>query len=121
MITTDVQGVDHTIEITVNDRHNMDSACPEDTFPCLADGALAVKLDGQESLASPGEVNLGPGVAISAVNLPSVCRSFWVREVSAFEEKSVNLDGVRQIFTRTYCVLTLALHVGRAISPERSS
>jgi len=57
MITKDIQGVDHTIEI-------------------FADGALSVKLDGQESLLSPAEVTLGPGVAISAVNLPGACRSF---------------------------------------------
>eukprot|EP00903_Cladosiphon_okamuranus_P021427 g19696.t1 len=76
MITKDVEGVDHTIEISVTDPHSLDSSCPEGVSPCLADGALSVKLDGQESLFSPGEVTLGPGVAISAVNLPGACRSF---------------------------------------------
>eukprot|EP00752_Nemacystus_decipiens_P004852 g4415.t1 len=76
VITTDVQGIDHTIEITVTDPPNLDSSCPEGVPPCLANGALSVKLDGRESLLSPGEVTLGPGVAISAVNLPGSCRSF---------------------------------------------
>ena len=76
MITTDTQGVDHTIEIFVNDPHNLQSACPAGASPCLADGALTVKLDGRDSLVAPGEVTLGPGVAISAVNLPGACRTF---------------------------------------------
>lgn len=76
IITTDVQGVDHTIEIFVTDPHHLDSNCPEGVSPCLANGALTVTLDGEESLTSPGEVTLGPGVAISAVNLPGACRSF---------------------------------------------
>eukprot|EP00903_Cladosiphon_okamuranus_P022788 g20980.t1 len=76
VMTADVEGVDHTIEISVKDPHNLDSSCPAGVSPCLANGALCVKLDGQESLISPGEVTLGPGVAISAVNLPGACRSF---------------------------------------------
>ena len=76
VITTDVEGVDHTIEISVTDPHNLESSCPNGASPCLADGALSVYLDGQESLVSPGQVILGPGVATSAVNLPGACRSF---------------------------------------------
>ncbi|CAM9894902.1 unnamed protein product, partial [Ectocarpus fasciculatus] len=34
VITTDVQGVDHTIEITVTDPHNMDTSCLERFSPC---------------------------------------------------------------------------------------
>eukprot|EP00903_Cladosiphon_okamuranus_P020451 g18771.t1 len=76
IITKDVESVDHTIEISVSNPHNLHSSCPEGVSPCLAGGALRVKLDGHESLLSPGEVTLGPGVAISAVNLPGACRSF---------------------------------------------
>ena len=76
LMTTDDEGVDHTIEISVTDPHNLESSCPDGVSPCLADGALSVTLDGQKSLVSPGKVTLGPGVAISAVNLPGACRSF---------------------------------------------
>eukprot|EP00903_Cladosiphon_okamuranus_P014283 g13266.t1 len=96
MLTKDVQDVDHTIEITVTDPHTLDSSCPEDVSPCLADGALSVRLDGQESLLSPGEVTLGPGVAISAVNLPGACRSFGFEKY--WERKKLqNAGGARRL------------------------
>jgi len=76
LMTSDDEGVDHTIEISVTDPHNLESSCPDGVSPCLAEGALSVTLDGQKSLVSPGKVTLGPGVAISAVNLPGACRSF---------------------------------------------
>ena len=76
LMTSDDEGVDHTIEISVTDPHNLESSCPDGVSPCLAEGALSVTLDGQKSLVSPGKVTLGPGVAISAVNLPDACRSF---------------------------------------------
>eukprot|EP00903_Cladosiphon_okamuranus_P021428 g19697.t1 len=96
MITKDVEGVDHTIEISVTDPHSLDSSCPEGVSPCLADGALSVKLDGQESLLSPGEVTLGPGVAISAVNLPGACRSFGFEKY--WEHKKLqNAGGGRRL------------------------
>lgn len=72
--TTDSSGLDHTILITVTDPHSLDSGCPEGTSPCLADGALTVELDGEIALLSPGDVQLGPDVAIAAVNLPGACR-----------------------------------------------
>lgn len=74
--TIDTEGSDHTIVITVTDPHSLDSACPVDGSTCLADGALNVELDGEVTLVSPGEVELGPNVAISAVNLPGACRYF---------------------------------------------
>ncbi|CAN0303542.1 unnamed protein product [Ectocarpus sp. 8 AP-2014] len=74
--THDSNGLDHTIVITVTDPHSLDSACPVGGSTCLADGALTVELDGEVTLLSPGEVQLGPNVAISAVNLPGACRSF---------------------------------------------
>ncbi|CAN0178112.1 unnamed protein product [Ectocarpus sp. 6 AP-2014] len=96
VITTDVQGVDHIIEITVSDPHNMDTSCLEGFSPCLADGALTIKLDGQESLTSPGEVILGPGVAISAINLPGACRSFGFEKY--WERKKLqNAGGGRRL------------------------
>eukprot|EP00903_Cladosiphon_okamuranus_P022369 g20573.t1 len=73
---TDNDGADHTIVITVADPHSLDSECPEGVSPCLAEGALNVELDGEVALLGPGEVILGPGVAISAVNLPGACRTF---------------------------------------------
>ena len=76
VITTDDDGVDHTIDIAVTNPHSLESSCPAGVSPCLADGALTVKLDGKESLVAPGEVTLGPGVAIAAANLPGACRSF---------------------------------------------
>eukprot|EP00903_Cladosiphon_okamuranus_P016330 g15060.t1 len=91
LITADVEGVDHTVEITVNEPHNLHSSCPVGVSPCLANGALSVKLDGQESLVSPGEVTLGPGVAISAVNLPGACRSFGFEKY--WEHKKVQNAG----------------------------
>ncbi|CAB1119283.1 unnamed protein product [Ectocarpus sp. CCAP 1310/34] len=78
--TTDANGLDHTIVITVTDPHSLDSACPVGVSPCLADGALTVQLDGKHALLAPGEVLFGPQVAISAVNLPGACRSFGFEE-----------------------------------------
>jgi len=76
IVTTDDEGIEHTIDISVTNPHSMESACPVGVSPCLAEGALTVKIDDVESMSSPGEVTLGPGVAISAVNLPGACRSF---------------------------------------------
>lgn len=60
----------------VTNPHSLDNNCPVGVSPCLAEGALSVELDRQPALVAPGEVSLGPGVAISAVNLPGACRSF---------------------------------------------
>ena len=74
--TTDTDGIEHTIVISVTDPHSLESECPEGLSPCLADGALSVEIDGETALLAPGEVALGPDVAIAAVNLPGACRSF---------------------------------------------
>eukprot|EP00903_Cladosiphon_okamuranus_P020054 g18420.t1 len=96
VITADVEGVDHSIEISVKEPHNLASSCPAGVSPCLAQGALSVKLDGQESLISPGEVTLGPGVAVSAVNLPGACRSFGFEKY--WERKKLqNAGGGRKL------------------------
>eukprot|EP00903_Cladosiphon_okamuranus_P021626 g19884.t1 len=96
IITKDVEGLDHTIEISVKNPHSLDSSCPAGVLPCLAHGALSVKLDDQESLLSPGEVTLGPGVAISAVNLPGACRSFGFEKY--WERKKLqNAGGGRKL------------------------
>lgn len=76
VITTDSDGLDHSIVIQVTDPHSLESSCPVGMSPCLANGSLTVEIDGEESLLAPGTVEVGPGVAISAVNLPGACRSF---------------------------------------------
>ena len=69
-------GIEHTIVISVVNPHSLESKCPEGQSPCLADGALSVEIDRNAALLAPGEVNLGPNVAVAAVNLPGACRSF---------------------------------------------
>lgn len=86
---TDAGGVDHTIIISVADPHSLDSGCSEEVSPCLAEGALNVEIDGEIALLGPGEIVLGPDVAISAVNLPGECRSFgfekyWERKKAEY-------------------------------------
>lgn len=76
VVTTDNNGMDHSIVITVKDPHSLDSSCSAEVSPCLADGSLRVVLDGEETLFGPGSVVLGEEVAVSAVNLPGACRSF---------------------------------------------
>ncbi|CAM9412482.1 unnamed protein product [Scytosiphon promiscuus] len=76
ILTTDTDGIDHSIVITVKDPHVLESSCPDGMFPCLADGALDVVLDGHEELMAPGTVILGRDVMVSAANLPGECRSF---------------------------------------------
>lgn len=53
-----------------------ESSCPDGMFPCLADGALDVVIDGHEELKAPGTIILGRDVMVSAANLPGACRSF---------------------------------------------
>lgn len=78
VLTTDSEGLEHSIVITVKDPHSLESACAtaEDgkASPCLADGALNVMLDGQEGLVAPGSATLAPDVVGEAVNLPGACR-----------------------------------------------
>ena len=76
LLTIGTDGVERSIAISVNSPHNMDSACPTGMPTCLADGALTVIIDGKDALASPGTAVAGPGVEVSAVNLPGACRSF---------------------------------------------
>eukprot|EP00903_Cladosiphon_okamuranus_P011805 g11093.t1 len=76
VVTTDADGLDHSIVIEVKDPYNFDSSCPDGVSPCLADGSLRVVLDGEETLLAPDTVSLGHDVQISAVNLPGACRSF---------------------------------------------
>eukprot|EP00903_Cladosiphon_okamuranus_P005336 g5334.t1 len=65
-------------------------------FDFTGEDGECVKLDGQESLISPGEVILGPGVAVSAVNLPGACRSFGFEKY--WEHKKLqNAGGGRKL------------------------
>ena len=99
IITTDAAGFDHNIVISVRDPHNLDSACPEGVYPCLADGSLSVEINGKTALLAPGEVSLGPKVAVSAVNLPGACRSFgfekyWERKKTEHAAAGRGLNSV---------------------------
>ncbi|CAM9823855.1 unnamed protein product [Ectocarpus fasciculatus] len=96
------EGSEHTIVITVADPHSLDSACPIAVSPCLADGALVVEIDGEVTLLSPGEIELGPNVAISAVNLPGACRSFgfekyWERKKEEYARGGRKLSSLAQM------------------------
>ena len=81
VLTTDVDGFDHSIIVEVKDPHDLVSSCPAGVSPCLADGSLRVVLDGEEMLIAPGTVPLGDGVSVSAANLPGSCRSFGFEQV----------------------------------------
>ena len=76
ILTTDTDGLDHSIVIQVTNPQSLESSCPVGMSPCLADGALTVEIDGEETLLAPGTVDVGSGVAVSTVNLPGACRSF---------------------------------------------
>lgn len=76
IITTDSDGFYHSIVITVKEPHSLESVCSPGISPCLADGSLNVVLDGEAALSAPGSVILGPGVEVTAVNIPGECRSF---------------------------------------------
>ena len=92
IVTTDMDGLEHTIIISVVNPYSLESSCPVDTHPCLANGALHVVIDGEEGLLAPGEVAVAPGISIAAVNLPGACRSFGFERY--WERKK--LEGVRQ-------------------------
>lgn len=76
LVTIGIDGIEHSIAISVNNPHSLDSACPSGMPTCLADGALTVVIDGGNALTTPGTAVAGPGVEVSAVNLPGACRSF---------------------------------------------
>lgn len=90
LITTDEDGQVRTIEITVNDPHTLESTCPYDS--CLADGALTVLLDSEESLAMPGTISMSGDVSVTAANLPGACRSFGFEQ---YWEKKILQAGRR--------------------------
>ena len=81
VLTTDEDGTGHDIVVEVKDPHSLESSCPAGAKSCLAEGSLAVVLDGEEALVAPGTVELGGGVGVSAVNLPGACRSFGFEQV----------------------------------------
>lgn len=92
VITTDGEGQEHSIVISVKDPHSLESACPVEGSPCLADGALSVTLDGEEKLFAPGTVALGEAVTVSAANLPGACRSFGFEQY--WEKKMLEYAGM---------------------------
>lgn len=76
VITTDNDGIEHSIAISVIDPHSLDSSCPEGVSRCVAHGSLRVVADGEEILLAPGVVTLAPDIAIAGLNLHGECRSF---------------------------------------------
>lgn len=76
LLTTDDVGFHHSIVVTTNEPHNLETACPVGVSPCLANGSLTVLLDGEEALVAPGTVSLAPGIDITVVNTPGECRPF---------------------------------------------
>ena len=75
LLATDFDGTEHSIAISVKDPHRMDSTCHDETTPCLADASLNVVINGEEALVAHGTVTVGPGVRVTAVNIPGECRS----------------------------------------------
>lgn len=78
------------MSIYVERPHTLDTACPVGVSPCLSNGDLNIRLDGEE-VVYPGKVTLGRGVSFVAVNLPGECRPFgfekcWERKVREAEE-----------------------------------
>eukprot|EP00904_Undaria_pinnatifida_P008988 jgi/Undpi1/5219/HiC_scaffold_2.g00501.m1 len=87
--TEDDDGVVHTIAIFVTNPNVLETSCTDNAQPCIGDGALTVLLDGV-SMASPGEIELGPGVSVMAANIPGECRPFgfekyWQRKIREAE------------------------------------
>ncbi|CAN0348830.1 unnamed protein product [Ectocarpus sp. 6 AP-2014] len=76
LLTTDSDGQIHSIVIEVKNPHDIESSCPAEVSPCLADGSLRVMLNGKEELSAPGSVALAEDVIVTAANLPGECRSF---------------------------------------------
>lgn len=96
ILTSDNDGLEHSIVITVEDPHSLDSSCPVGgVHPCLVDGSLNVVLDGEEALLGPGSVGLGEHVVVSAVNLPGPCRTFGFEQYWERKQLESALHGRR--------------------------
>ena len=102
ILATDADGIYHSVVISVKDPASMESVCPTDVSPCLADGSLRVVLDGEEALFAPGNVFVAPGVEVTAVNIPGECRSFgfetyWERKRLESEQANRRLAEAQDI------------------------
>ena len=107
LLTTDDDGLHHSIVVKAKEPHHLETACPVGVSPCVADGSLVVALDGEEVLTRPGTVSLAPGIEITAVNIPGECRSFgfkayWAKkkqENAAYwaREEQENVQGKRKL------------------------
>lgn len=83
----------HTLTVEVKDPYTTTTDGCSTSSPCLADGALRILVDGEESyeLQAPGEgIALPGGVIVSAANLPAECRAFggsriWAAEYAALQ------------------------------------
>ena len=92
VLTTGIDGLQHSIVISVKDPHSLESACPTEQPICLADGALNVVLDGEEALVAPGAKILTQGVEVTAANIPGECRSFGFEKYWEKKSKSARIN-----------------------------
>lgn len=98
----------HSLVVEVMDPYTTTTnGCPKDaSVPCLADGGLRIRVDGQGSLAmqAPVENVRLPGnspVVVSTANLPAECRPFggdriWATKFADMmaNQRSLRLDSV---------------------------
>ena len=97
LLATDDDGFVHTVVISVKHPHSIESACPAEISPCLAEGALSVVLDGEEALVAPGTVTMAPGVHVGAANIPGECRSFGFEKYWEKKKEEAAMQGSRKL------------------------
>lgn len=97
----------HSLVIQVKNPYAVDpfDGCPDETSPCLANGALRVEVDGNEGngqlLGVTRDEHVVEGMDISASNLPVECRQFGGHTIWArmYEEM---LQGTRQLTSESF-------------------
>lgn len=96
---------DQSLTVEVKNPYSVDTeGCPPGIAPCLSDGGLEIRLNGEEDVAlvhPSTDKQLDGGITISASNLPAECRQFggdraWAR---TFEEM---MAPDRHLFTETF-------------------
>lgn len=84
----------HSLVVEVKDPYTIATEGCSSSTTCLADGALRILVDGEESqsLQTPGEDMLvTDGLVVSSANLPAECRPFggdriWAAQYAAMED-----------------------------------
>lgn len=84
----------HSLAIEIKDPYTIATEGCSSSTACLADGALRILVDGEESqsLQTPGEdIIVADGLMVSSANLPAECRSFggdriWAAQRAAMED-----------------------------------